>query len=146
VTLTIKAAPVGQINYWRSQITRLSRISSDIEKRTVGDEFSWRCNLMMGIAVSTMVYTGQGNYARLVGRIEDALAARLRGLRISTRFLRRRIHAWLGLTAAVFFTVWIGLDSIVFAVLAGGIMALGPWYLVRKLAIARKAKIKWPTR
>jgi tight adherence protein B len=106
------------------------------------DGFFWLCNLMMGVCVAAAVLGSQGSYYRLVDRIEADLAERLRTLRIGNQRLRLRINLWLGILGAAFISVWIGLDSFVFALLAAVLMAAGPWYVVRRNARLRRQKIE----
>jgi len=106
------------------------------------DPFFLICNLIMGAAAGAAVFAGRSNYESLVERVEADLRERLRALRVPTQFLRRRIHLWIAVTGIVFFSVWIGLDSFVFAVLAASLMCAGPWLLVRRIAMQRKIKIE----
>jgi tight adherence protein B len=108
----------------------------------MNDLFFWSCNLVMGACALGAVLTGQSSYHLLVDRIEADLALRLRSLRMSNQRLRLRINMWFGILAGTFLAVWIGMDSIVFAVLAAVIMAAGPWYVVNRVARARKQKIE----
>jgi len=106
------------------------------------DGFFWLCNIAMGTCAAGAVLTGQSGYYMLVDRIEADLSQRLRSLRMSNQRLRLRINMWFGILAATFLSVWIGLDSVVFAVLAAVIMAAGPWYVVKRVAKARQQKIE----
>jgi tight adherence protein B len=108
----------------------------------MNDWFFWFCNLTMGACAAGAALTGQSGYHLLVDRIESDLAQRLRSLRMSNERLRLRINMWFGILAATFIAVWIGLDSIVFAILAAVIMAVGPWYVVKRVAKARQQKIE----
>lgn len=108
----------------------------------MSDGFFWFCNLTMGACAFGAVLLGQSGYHLLVDRIESDLSNRLRSLRMSNQRLRLRINMWFGIVAGTFLAVWIGLDSIVFAVLAAVIMAAGPWYVVNRVAKARKQKIE----
>ena len=104
--------------------------------------FLWFCNITMGVCVAVATFASQSGYHQLVDRIEADLARRLHSLRMSSQRLRLRINMWFGILGATFLAVWIGLDSIVFAVLAAVIMAAGPWYVVKRVAKARQQKIE----
>jgi len=106
------------------------------------DGYFWFCNLAMGICAFGAVYTGQHGYRLLVDRAEADLAQRLRSLRMSNQRLRLRINMWFGILVATFLSVWIGLDNLVFALLAAVLMAVGPWYVVKRVARARQQKIE----
>ena len=97
---------------------------------------------MMGVCAFGAVLTGQSGYQTLVDRVEADLSQRLRSLRMSNQRLRLRINMWFGIVAAAFLTVWIGLDSVVFAIVAGVLMAAGPWYVVKRVARQRQQKIE----
>ena len=96
----------------------------------------------MGCCVAGIAWCASSNYSTIVDRMELDLGARLRTLRMNRSNLRMRINIWLGLIAAVFFGLWIGLGGLVFGVLAAALMLAGPWYLVRRLAEARRLKIE----
>ena len=106
------------------------------------DPYFWFCNLTMGLCAFGAVLTGQSGYQLLVDRVEADLAKRLRSLRMSNQRLRLRINMWFGIVAAAFLAVWIGLDSVVFAVLAAVLMAVGPWFVVKRVARQRQQKIE----
>jgi tight adherence protein B len=108
----------------------------------MNDSFFWLCNFAMGACAFGAVFSGQSGYHLLVDRIEKDLSLRLRSLRMSNQRLRLRINMWFGILGGTFLAVLIGMDSIVFAILAAVIMAAGPWYVVNRVAKARKQKIE----
>jgi tight adherence protein B len=95
-----------------------------------------------GICVAGIVYANLGNYAVVIDRVEADLADRLRALRFSSSYLRRWINTWLGIVGTIFLVLWIGLDAIMFAAPVALLLCAGPWYVVRRLAQARRQKIE----
>jgi len=96
----------------------------------------------MGLAVAALAQANRGNYTRLVDFIEADLRQRLRSFRASTEKLRQRIQIWLVLLGCVLFGIWLGLGSLVFAVLATSLLAAGPWHLVRRMSQRRKQRVE----
>jgi tight adherence protein B len=96
----------------------------------------------MGACVAGIALTAGPSYSRFIDYVEHDLKDRLRGLRASTENLRRRINMWLAIMGGVFFSLWIGIDSFVLALLVVVIMGLGPWYVVRRMARKRRQKIE----
>jgi len=102
----------------------------------------WICNLWMAASVAAIAYYGRSTYARGIDFVEQDLASRLRGLRGSTTHLRRLIHIWVAIATAVFFALWLGADSLLFAVMGLVFLGAGPWYLVARKARARREKLE----
>lgn len=99
-------------------------------------------SLITGICIAGIAYANQGNYAIVIDRVEADLAERLRALRISSPHLKRWISTWLAIVATVFLILWIGLDAIAFAAPVALLLCAGPWYVVRRMAQARRQKIE----
>lgn len=106
------------------------------------DGMFWGCSLAMGICVAGAALAGQSGYGEWVNRVEHDLADRLRSLRIHSKQLRSWINSWLAIAAALLFGLWIGLDMPVLAILAGILLAAAPWYVIFRLAKARRQKIE----
>jgi tight adherence protein B len=97
---------------------------------------------VMGAAVGAAGYFGRDKYNEALDFIERDLTEKLKRLRVSTLHLRQYLVVWsaiIGLTAA---SLWILLDSFVFALLAAVLMACLPWYAVRRMAQRRKQKLE----
>ncbi|MHB1036304.1 MAG: type II secretion system F family protein [Pirellulales bacterium] len=102
----------------------------------------WLGNLAMGTGVGVLVYSCGEHFASAFGLVEQDLAEKLRRLRASTANLRKYLVAWLVAIAAVFFGLWIGLGNLVFGILFSTFLICGPWYLLRRMAEARRQKIE----
>ncbi len=102
----------------------------------------WGVNLGMGLCVAGVVFAARTSYAEFLAFVERDLADRLRSLRIVTKQLRLWINVWLALAVALMFGLTLGLDMPVFALLAGLGMAATPWYIVMRLASARRQKLE----
>jgi Flp pilus assembly protein TadB len=102
----------------------------------------WACNLIMGIAVGGIAWFGRGTYARVIDFVELDLGERLRSMRYSSARLRPLLHVWLAGAVVVFFGLWFGFDSFVFAVLAAVFLLAGPWYVVRQMSRRRREKLE----
>jgi tight adherence protein B len=103
---------------------------------------TWICSLLIGSSTAGAAYFGADAYRGFVGRIEQDLSERLRSLRVTAPHLRRWIHLWLGLVAALFFALWLGGDALTFAAGSAALLSAGPWYLVRRMSQHRKQKIE----
>lgn len=106
------------------------------------DAMFWGCNLCMGLCVAGGAFAARDGYVLFIDFVEQDLKDRLRSLRIVAKQLRHWIHVWLALAVALMFGLTLGLDMPVFALLAGMLMAATPWYLVRRLAAARRQKLE----
>ncbi len=95
-----------------------------------------------GLCIAGMTVANVGNYAIAIDAVEADLADRLRALRFSSRFLRRWINTWLGIVVTVCLIMGVGLDAWALGLPLAVLMAAGPWYLVRRAAQARRAKIE----
>lgn len=102
----------------------------------------WAANSLIGISVAGVTYFGRGYYWQGVDYLERDLGEKLRRLRVSTARLRRQIVLWSLLLVSTFLGLWLGLDSIVFAVLATAILSYGPWYILRQMAETRRLKVE----
>lgn len=102
----------------------------------------WLANVLMGLAAAGVGFFGRGYYWDAVDRVERDLADKLRRLHVSTRNLRRQIVLWTIFLAVVFFGLWIGMNNLIFGVLLATLLGCGPWYLVRRMAEARRMRIE----
>ena len=106
------------------------------------DGLFWTCNIAMGVLVFGAALTAQDAYGKGLARIERDLADRLRSLRVVAPKLKTWINIWLTISACLLFTLWIGLDMPIFAILSGFVLAAAPWYVIVRLAKTRKQKIE----
>jgi tight adherence protein B len=70
------------------------------------------------------------------------MADKLRRLRASTGNLRKYLIGWLIAVVCAFFGVWLGLSSLVFAMLVLVFLSAAPWYLLRRMAERHRQKIE----
>ncbi len=102
----------------------------------------WFANVLVGVGTAGTAFFGRHYYWQAVDYLERDLGEKLRRLRVSTARLRRQIVLWSLLLAIVFFGVWLGFDTPVFAVMATLLLSCGPWYLLRRMAETRRLKIE----
>lgn len=102
----------------------------------------WPANLLMGACAGLSAYAGRDYYAQALDYLERDFGDKLRVLRRSTALLRRWLKVWAALIAAVFALLVVVFDSPVFALLASVLLVAFPWYLLHRLAEARKQKIE----
>jgi len=102
----------------------------------------WFCSIAGGLCFAGMVYCGSGAYSEFVEFVHGDLDDRLRSLRAQTPKLRRWIHIWLGIVAAVFLSLTFVMDGMVTAFVVAMLLSAGPWYIVRRISEARRLKIE----
>jgi len=102
----------------------------------------WLGSVLAGGAVFALVYGCREHFGRALAAVEKDLADKLRRLRVATENLHKHLVAWLIATAGIFGGIWIGLGSLVFAVLISLFLLAAPWYLVRRMAEHRRRKIE----
>lgn len=108
----------------------------------MGDEFVWLACAFSGAAVATGALFGRSYYGGWFNAIENDLAEKLRRMRTSTRSLHRLLVVWLVVTVCVFGGLWLGFDSLVFAVLFSAFLLAAPWYIIRQMAEKRRLRIE----
>ncbi len=107
--------------------------------------FDWTALLgiaSMGLATAVAGYAGSGYLARAFDAVERDLADKLRRLRVSRQNLRKYLAVWLVAMAGVFFGFWLGLGSLVFAIVIVASVGAAPWYLLRRMTERRRQKIE----
>lgn len=98
-------------------------------------------SLLMGACVALGAYASRDYYRQALDYLQRDFGDKLRILRRRATGLRRWLVAWTLVIAAVGVTLLM-LESLVFAVLAVILLVAFPWYLLRRLAEARKRKIE----
>ena len=106
------------------------------------DLTAWLGTLSMGLAGGFAGYAGAEYFALGFAAVERDVADKLRRLRASTRNVRKYLIAWLALMGCALVGCWLGLGSLVFAVLIVALMAAAPWYLLRRMAERHRQKIE----
>lgn len=99
-------------------------------------------SMIGGLCVGGIVFVSRANYSAAIDVVEADLTDRLRALRTTSQYLRRWINTWLVIVAAVFLIIWLGLDALPIAAPTAIVMSAGPWYVVRRVAQARRQKIE----
>jgi len=108
----------------------------------INDPVAWFACLLFGLAAASLGYAGRDGLEKVLGAVEKDLSEKLRRLRAPTRNLRRYLAVWAATTAAVFLVLWLGLGSLVFALLATVFLLVAPWYLLRRMAQRHRQKIE----
>jgi tight adherence protein B len=99
-------------------------------------------SIAAGAAIAAAAYAGADWLAAGFAALERDTADKLRRLRVSTQRLRPILLAWLAVLGGVFLVLWLAADSLIFAVLAGALLAAAPWYTLRRLAERRRQRIE----
>jgi tight adherence protein B len=107
-----------------------------------GDPLAWLACLSFGLSVAALPLFCREYCDWALGKVEADLADKLRRLRAPTARLRGYLIAWAVATAAIFLGFWLGLGSIIFAVVAAAFALLMPWYLLRRMAERHRQKIE----
>jgi tight adherence protein B len=102
----------------------------------------WPANALMGACAGLGAYAGREYYAQALDYIERDFGDKLRVLRRPATRLRYWLNGWVAVIGAVAATLILFFDSPVFALLAAALLAAFPWYLLHRLAEARKQKIE----
>ena len=102
----------------------------------------WLGSLAIGLATAALSYAGGGYFALALDALERDMADKLRRLRASTGNLRKYLIGWLIAVVCAFFGVWLGLNSLVFAMLVLVFLAAAPWYLLRRMAERHRQRIE----
>jgi len=102
----------------------------------------WLGSLAIGMAMAALSYAGGGYFALALDALERDMADKLRRLRASTGNLRKYLIGWLIAVVCAFFGVWLGLNSLVFAMLVLVFLSAAPWYLLRRMAERHRQKIE----
>lgn len=102
----------------------------------------WPASLLMGACAGLGAYAGRDYYAHALDFVERDFGDKLRVLRRPAAQLRRWLNVWAGVIAAAAVVLIVFFDSPVFAVLAAALLTAFPWYLLHRLAEARKHKLE----
>lgn len=100
------------------------------------------CSIAGGLCLAGIAYCGGGAYNDFTDFVHRDLDDRLRSLRAQTPKLRRWIHTWLALVAAVFVSLSFVMDGVVLALVVCMLLSAGPWYVVRRISEGRRQKIE----
>jgi tight adherence protein B len=98
--------------------------------------------IFVGLGIACLAYFGSDYFARGLDYIEADFRDKLRRLRIHSPRLRAYLMAWGWFVLAVFAVMTVFLGVPVIAVAVGILLVCFPWYLVRRMAEARKLKIE----
>lgn len=99
-------------------------------------------SFLVGAAVTTACLFARDYYSRAIDYVQRDLSDKLRRMRVPTQNLRRYLNVWVAIIVLTACALWIGVDSAVFALMTGVLMAALPWYVVRRLAQRRKERIE----
>ena len=106
------------------------------------DVSMWLGSLIIGMATAAAGYAGSGYFTLALNAVERDIADKLRRLRASTRNLRKYLIGWIIAAVCIFLGVWLGLNSLVFAMLVLVFLAAAPWYLLRRMAERHRQRIE----
>jgi len=105
-------------------------------------EIALLASVLIGLSCALIPLTGGDLVHWGLGFVEDDLREKLRRLRVNTRPLHGWLIVWLVAVAGVFLGFLFVLESATFAILFSMLLIAVPWYVVRRLAEARRQKIE----
>lgn len=105
-------------------------------------EIALLASVLIGLSCALIPLTGGDLFHWGLGFVEDDLREKLRRLRVNTRPLHGWLIVWLVAVAGVFLGFLFVLESATFAILFSMLLIAVPWYVVRRLAEARRQKIE----
>jgi len=97
---------------------------------------------LIGTGAGLAAIAGREHYLRGIDFIERDLTEKLRSLRVNTQNLRTYLLAWSAMIVLVVVGLGYALGSISFALLATVLLACAPWYIIRRMAAARRQRIE----
>lgn len=97
---------------------------------------------MIGMATAGFAWAGQDYYGRWFEFVEKDFRDKLRRLRIRAARLRTYLIAWMTFVGVVFLTLWIFMGVFVLGFTVAAILFCLPWYMLRRMAEKRRAKIE----
>jgi tight adherence protein B len=99
-------------------------------------------SLVIGVAIAFALWAGSDSLQRAFAFVENDFRDKLRRMRIPARNLRAILVCWLGATAGVSVVMWIALGLPIIGFLVAAVLFCLPWYVLRRMAAARKEKIE----
>lgn len=99
-------------------------------------------SLLIGLAIACGAVAGGPALLRACAFVENDFRDKLRRIRKPTKNLRTLLVCWLGAVAGVLLVMWVGLGLPILGVLVAVLLFCLPWYVLRRLAEARKEKIE----
>lgn len=99
-------------------------------------------SLIVGAAVAVLCLSCSSHYQRAIDYVQRDLSEKLRRLRFPIQNVRRYLHLWVVIILLAFVALWVGMDSLIFALLAAVLMLCVPWYAVRRMALNYKYRIE----
>ena len=95
---------------------------------------------LVAAAVGTLTWASRDWVGILLSVIEDDVSAKLKEMRVATKYLREYLTCWFYFLIALFIGFWFSYGSPVFAILSVGLLGPLPWYLLRRMAERRRQK------
>jgi len=99
-------------------------------------------SILIGLSCALIPLTGGHLFHWALGFVENDLREKLRRLRVNTQKLHGWLIVWLVAVAGVFLGFLLVMGSLPFAILFSVLLIAVPWYVVRRLAEARRQKIE----
>jgi tight adherence protein B len=99
-------------------------------------------SLVIGAAIAFALWAGNDSLQRAFAFVENDFRDKLRRMRIAARNLRAILVCWLGATVGVSVVMWIALGLPIIGFLVAAVLFCLPWYVLRRMAAARKEKIE----
>ncbi len=99
-------------------------------------------SLLVGAGIAFALWAGSDSLQRAFAFVESDFRDKLRRMRIPARNLRAILVCWLGATVGVSVVMWIALRLPIIGFLVAAVLFCLPWYVLRRMAAARKEKIE----
>lgn len=97
---------------------------------------------IMAAAAGAFSWFSRDLVGEMLNGIESDIRYKLKAMRISTPNLRQYLTAYVYVLILVFLVIWIGYDSLIFALLALALLGPLPYFLLHKAAVERRQKIE----
>ncbi|MFK7767846.1 MAG: type II secretion system F family protein [Mariniblastus sp.] len=97
---------------------------------------------LMAAAAGGLTWASRDWVGVFLGFIQRDVDAKLKEMRIKTKYLDEYLTVWLYALVAIFLGLWFSYGSPIFAMLSVALLGPLPWYLLRRMAQRRREKIE----
>ncbi len=106
------------------------------------DSAVYLVSAIVGVSTAAATFASRDTYLRAISAIEGDLRDKLRTMRVNTRNLRTYLHIWTGMIVGVAIGLAVAFRTVTFSLFVVVFLACLPWYIIRRMAQSRKAKIE----
>lgn len=99
-------------------------------------------SLLMGTASAVCLWSCRGMGLQMFDTIEGDVREKLHDMRIHVPRLRIYLMVWLYSLVVLLLACWVGYGNAIFGLLAVCLLGPLPWYLLRRMALARRQRLE----